>query len=74
MLNFKIGFNFVIQIFKSWLYLINQFLHSTTKGLKGRDLIKKLIIIIKPDLNSVYPYTPCRKTPALPLKFCFYSH
>ena len=72
MYNFKLGLKFVQDIFNSNLYYgrikrrnvkvilfskINQFLLSTTQSSIRRDLIKKEIIILSPDLNSVSPCT-----------------
>ena len=72
---FKIKFIFDKQFLKikpiSWLYLmtkqvilfekINRLLNSTTQGSIRR------VIILQIDFNSVYPYTPYRNSPALPL-------
>ena len=80
--NFETGLKFAKHVFKSNLYFvvfdgeaskeilfsnINRCLRLTTQGSIRTDLIKKLNIIIYPELNSVYPYTSPWYSHALPL-------
>ena len=54
---------------------INRFLRSTTQGSIHRDLIKKWIVIIYPDFNFVYTYTPSwysHTLPSSPTEIIFY--
>ena len=66
--NFKIGFlnDKASKVIIFWK--INRFLRSRSR-LKLTDLIKKWIIIIQPELNILYPYTPCQNSPALPVSW-----